>query len=88
MTPVQPDPLRTDEADAPAGGTLPDPDLDEVMEPEGPATGPTFQETTELTVSTSSRGNVAQAVMQVATPLLTSGRRVAKWRVSTQPDKA
>ena len=49
VTPVQPDPLRTDEADAPAGGTLPDPDLDVVMEPEGPATGPTSQETVEFT---------------------------------------
>ena len=88
MTPVQPVPLRTDEADTPAGGTLPDPDLDEVVEPEGPATGPTSQETAELTASTNSRGNVSQAVMQVATPLRTSGRRVAKWRVSTQPDKA
>ena len=44
VTPVQPDPLRTDEADAPAGGTLPDPDLDVVMGPEGPAIGPTSQE--------------------------------------------
>ena len=88
MTPVQPDPLRIDEADTPAGGTLPDPDLDVVMEPEGPAIGPTSQETAELTASTSSRGNVSQAVMQVANPLRTSGRRVAKWRVSAQLDRA
>ena len=86
--PTQQEPPPTNQVEPLAGGTLPDPDLDEVMEPEEPVTGPTPKEAAELTAGTSSRGNAPLDLSQVATPLRASGRRVAKWRVSAQPDRA